>query len=140
MPSDPPVVMLPPGPLQVERMPDGRRCLLRDLALTINGEALTVPAGFVTDYSSWPRCLPGPSFKRIDVAGVAHDFLFKLGTWGYDGRDVGFIEANRVWFLVARAGQEGAAAGWFWAWLGRVGLFLGSWPVWLRYRWVEFSD
>jgi len=159
------VVVKAPGPLRVERLSDGRRHLVRSLVLSIGGEDLRIPSGFVTDFSSWPRFLSfvlgfvaiglalfgaptysivavvailllslGPRFSRTDVAGVAHDFLFQLGKWGYDGRKVGFVEANRVWYAVARAGQDGASAGFFWAWAGRIGLFLGSWPVWLRYR------
>ena len=129
------VQLLPPGRLQVERMWDGRRCLLRDLNLKIEGEDLTIPGGFETDYSSWPRFLPGPSFKRIDVAGVVHDALFRWGTWGIGGRRVRYSEANRVWYLVARAGDHpDARASWFWAWVGRIGLCAGSWPFWLEYR------
>lgn len=130
------VKMLPPGPLQTERLPDGRRRLLRDLNLEIGGEPLCVPKGFVTDYSSWPRCLPGPRFSRIDVAGVVHDALFWWGRWGAepDARPVSFVEANRTWHKVARAGQEESRAGWLSAWSGRIGLFLGSWPVWIKYR------
>ena len=129
------VQLLPPGRLQVERMCDGRRCLLRDLNLKIEGEDLTIPGGFETDYSSWPRFLPGPSFKRIDVAGVVHDALFRWGTWGIGGRRVKYSEANRVWYLVARAGDHpDARASWFWAWVGRIGLCAGSWPFWLEYR------
>ena len=129
------VNLLPPGRLQVERMPDGRRRLLRDLNLQIEAQDLTIPEDFDTDYSSWPRFVPGPSFKRIDIAGLVHDALFRWGTWGVGGRPVTYSEANRMWFLVARAGDHpGARASWFWAWVGRIGLFLGSWPVWLKYR------
>lgn len=128
-------VELASGPLRVERMNDGRRRLLRRLDLLIGDELLSIPRDFITDYSSWPRLLPGPRFSRIDVAGIAHDFLFQLGTWGYEGRPVTFIEANRVWYHVARAGSNPAArAGFLSAWIGRAGLFVGSWPVWLRYR------
>ncbi len=129
------VQLLAPGRLQVERMLDGRRRLLRDLNLTIEGDKLAVGANFETDYSSWPRFLPGPSFKRIDIAGLVHDALFRWGTWGIGGRPVTYSEANRVWHLVARAGDHpDARTSWFWAWVGRIGLFVGSWPFWLKYR------
>ena len=129
------VKMLPPGPLQTERLPDGRRRLLRPLRLEIGGELAEIPTSFVTDYSSWPRFLPGPSFKRVDVAGVVHDWCFQHATLGEGGREIGYVESNRIWYVVARAGQEDAAAGWFWGWCGRIGLFCGAWGVWLRYRW-----
>ena len=129
------VELLPPGRLQVERMPDGRRRLLRDLNLKILDEKLSIPGNFETDYSSWPRYLPGPSFKRIDIAGVVHDALFRWATWGTGGRPVTYSEANRVWQLVARAGDHRESrASWFWAWAGRIGLFVASWPVWWKYK------
>jgi hypothetical protein len=131
------VKLLSPGPLQVERLANGRRMLLRDLNLRIGERKLTIPAGFVTDFSSYPRWLPGPAFHRIDVAGVAHDLLFQTGRWGAakDAPRVNFIEANRVWYWVARAGKKkDSRASWFWAWIGRGGLAAFSWPIWLKYR------
>jgi hypothetical protein len=128
-------VELRSGPMRVERQSDGRRRLLRKLVLRIDSRDLEIPRDFVTDFSSWPRLLPGPAFHRIDVAGVAHDFLFKVGKWGYGGERIGFVAANRVWFAVARAGESPRArAGWLTAWAGRVGLLLCSWPVWMKYR------
>ena len=88
----------PPGRLQTEQLADGRRRLLRDLVLEIDGRSLTIPSGFVTDYSSWPRWLPGPRWSKIDTAGVAHDFLFKTQAWS--GRLVTYREANRIWYTV----------------------------------------
>ena len=50
-----------PGPLQVERLADGRRRLLRALHYKVDGEddLIKVPKGFVTDFSSDPIGLPG---------------------------------------------------------------------------------
>jgi len=147
-------------------MPTGRRRLVRDLNLEINGRPLKIDEGFVTDYSSWPRIVAfalglfaiglvwlgapaweitvslilmmlaiGPRFSRTDVAGTTHDFLFQLGTWGVGGEKVSFIEANRTWQTVAMAGTYASArVGFFWGWAGRIGLFLVSWPVWIKYR------
>jgi len=130
------VELLPPGALQTERLPDGRRRLIRDLNLVIDGRNLTVPKDFVTDYSSWPRALPGPKFSRVDVAGVAHDALFRWQGWTPSGEPpISYVEANRVWFKVARHGtHHDAKANLFWAWTGRIGLFAASWPVWLKYK------
>ena len=70
----------------------------------------------------------------VDVAGVVHDALFQWGTWGVGGRAVKFFEANRVWYLVARAGDHpDARASWFWAWAGRIGLAF-SYRTWRKYR------
>jgi len=131
------VKLLPPGPLQVERLPDGRRRLLRELKIQVGDDVIKVPANFVTDFSSWPRALPGPDFSKIDVAGVVHDALFRWGRIGEskDSRKVGYVEANRIWYEVARAGShDDAKASWLGAWLGRCGLFVGAWPTWMRYR------
>lgn len=131
-------LMDPPGRPHVEILADGRRRLLRKLMLRIDKKKLIIPRDFVTDYSSWPRILPGPAFHRIDVAGIVHDMLFQKGTWGNDGRPVSYVEANRIWFHVARAGSNPRArAGFFWAWVGRAGLFAFGWPTWLRYRRAE---
>jgi len=134
------VKLLPPGPLQAERLPDGRRRLLRELRLEIGGEEVVIPKDFVTDFSSWPRCLPGPAMHRMDVAGVVHDYIFQTHRLGEGGRKVGYVEANRIWFDVARAGQEDASAGCFWGWAGRIGLFVGAWPTWLRYRRLDTGN
>jgi hypothetical protein len=129
--------MLPPGPLQCERLPDGRRVLLRDLKIRVDADVIKVPEGFVTDFSSWPRFLPGPNFSKIDVAGVVHDALFRWGRIGEskDSRKVGYVEANQIWFKVARAGgHDDARASWLGAWVGRIGLWVGGYPTWRRYR------
>ena len=71
-------VQSPPGPLQTERLPDGRRFLLRNLVVKLDdGTKITVPAGFETDFSSLPwRTRWAIHWTRVDVAGVVHDFLY----------------------------------------------------------------
>lgn len=132
------VKILKPGPLWVERLHDGRRKLLRDFSIELcEGEAceiILIPGGFTTDYSSWPRCLPGPNYSRIDIAGIVHDYCFRYATLGLDGHPVTYVGANRYWYRIARAGCDETRVGWLWAWAGRIGLFLGAWPVWRRYR------
>ena len=39
-------------PLQTERESDGKRRLLRDLVVDVEGNRITVPSGFLTDFSS----------------------------------------------------------------------------------------
>ncbi|HUW12298.1 MAG TPA: DUF1353 domain-containing protein [Anaerolineae bacterium] len=126
--------VLEPGHLQVERLPSGRRFLLRDLNLLLNDEPITIPAGFDTDYSSWPRWLPGPNYQRIDLAGIVHDYAFRYATLGEEGRSLTYLEANRVWFQIARAGTDESRCPWLWAWAGRLGLAVGAWPTWICYR------
>lgn len=122
------------GPLLVERLPDGKRQLKRDLVLDIDGVEVVIPEGFATDYSSWPRLLPGPRYDKIDYAGVVHDYLFKHGTLGQNGPEIGYVDANRIWYKIARSGNKKTKLNPFWAWIGRIGLFVGSWPIWFEYR------
>ena len=126
--------ILPPGALQVERMPDGRRKLLRPLILELDGEQIVIPSNFETDYSSWPRWLPGPNYSRVDLAGVVHDYCFKHATLGLGGREVGYVESNRVWYRIAKAGTSWTKCPLLWALAGRAGLFVGAWWQWYRYR------
>lgn len=114
------------GPLQTERLANGRRRLLRDLEVEIGGEAITVPAGTETDYSSIPwfgRSLV--RWSKVDVAGVVHDWLYQSGAAPRD-------RADAVWRRVAQAGEHRANA--FQAWAGWLGLRLGGWYAWARYR------
>ena len=66
----------PPGPLQMERLPNGNRMLLRDLTVKLGDETeIIVPGGFQTDFSSIPR--PARIFlhwSKVDIAAVVHDF------------------------------------------------------------------
>jgi hypothetical protein len=69
------------GPLQTERMPDGRRRLLRDLVV----EVVLV------------------RFSKVDIAGVVHDWLYQTGTTSR-------ARADEVWRLLAQSGQQRANA------------------------------
>ena len=129
------VKILAPGLPQNEDTDDGREKLLRPFRLLIGGELFECDEGMTHDGSSWPRCAPGPRQARIKRAGIVHDVACQLGTFGCGGRKIGYMEANRLWYKVARAGDHKAVrAGPVWARVGRVGLFLGCWPTWLRYR------
>jgi hypothetical protein len=114
------------GPLRTERMKDGRRSLLRDLEAKVEGETIVVPEGSVTDFSSIPwfgRFLV--RWSRVDLAGVVHDRLYQDGN-----RSRAY--ADRVWRLVARAGERRANA--LQAWIGWFALRVGGWMAWNRYR------
>ena len=116
-----------PGPLQVERLPDGRRKLLRPLRVDVSptgnkGNIITVYADFCMDYSSLPWGLRWlMNWDRVDIAGVAHDYLYRTKPrFTYRTR----WEADLVWFRIARSGGHGA--NWLQAALGLVGLYLGA--------------
>lgn len=61
--------------------------------------AITVPAGFVTDFASVPRVLWNvlPPFGRYGKAAIVHDFLYR--TKGYASKPVAdaiFLEAMKA--------------------------------------------
>ena len=129
-----------PGPLRVERLPDGRRELLRCLCVDVspNGdgscEPITVRKGFHTDYSSLPWGLRWlVNWERVDIAGVVHDHLYRTTpSLTYRSR----WEADLIWFRLARSG--GHRANWLQAALGLAGLYLGAcWvkPAWSKCTW-----
>ena len=116
-----------PGPLQVERLPNGRRKLLRDLCVDVSptgdgSNIITVCAGFRMDYSSFPWGLRWlVNWDRVDIAGVVHDYLYRTSqSFTYRTR----WEADLVWFRLARSG--GHCANWLQASLGLGGLYLGA--------------
>ncbi|MFK7803185.1 MAG: DUF1353 domain-containing protein [Anaerolineae bacterium] len=136
--------------LQVERLEDGKRKLLRDLPLNnIHGFSFVIPEGFETDYSSVPffaRFLF--RWSEVDIAGVVHDWLYhqnkkdkKLDSFlnllsisgknseGYKKR----LHADNIWYWVAISGVHHVSK--FTAWLGWFGLRLGGW-----YRWNRSAD
>ncbi|MDE0006615.1 MAG: DUF1353 domain-containing protein [Rhodospirillaceae bacterium] len=119
-------VLKDPGPLQVERLPDGRRKLIRclrvDVRLPGTKEPITVPEGFCMDYSSLPWSLRWlVNWNRVDIAGVVHDYLYnKTRRFTYRTR----WQADLVWFRLARSGEH--RANWLQAAVGLAGLYLGA--------------
>lgn len=112
--------------LQTERLPDGRRRLLRDLVVCVQGEAVTVPKDCVTDFSSIPwfgRMLV--RWSRVDIAGVVHDRL-------YHTADLSRARADEIWRLVAISGEHRANL--FQAYVGWFALRIGGWWVWNQLR------
>lgn len=112
--------------MQTERREDGRRFLLRNLDLEIEGDPLTIPAGTITDFSSIPwygRILV--RWSKVDIAGVVHDWYYQTGA-------ASRARADKIWRLVAVAGTHRANA--FQAWVGWLALRVGGWIAWHRYR------
>jgi len=117
--------------LQTERLPDGRRLLLRELIVVVDGERITVPAETRTDFSSIPwfgRILV--RWSRVDIAGVVHDRLYQTGLTSRS-------HADKIWRMVAVAGEHRAS--WFQAWVGWLSLRLGGWIAWNRHRKLDDS-
>ncbi len=121
-------------PLQVERLPNGRRVLMRDLEVHVNEhrgwKPITVTKGFDTDYSSIPTLLSwGVRWSRVDIAGVVHDWLYRYG-------QISRKDADEVWWLVARRGESCANRLQAWlCWLALRGFGVSTWNKYCdRYR------
>ena len=114
-------------PLATERLPDGRRRLLRQLIVELkDGSIVRVPMGFITDYSSFPwfsRWIV--RWSKVDVAGVVHDWLYQNG-------GVTRALADKIWYEVATSGKT--AANTVQGVVSWLGLKLGGWWRWNKYR------
>jgi hypothetical protein len=127
--------LAPGSVLRVDRLSSGERRLVRDLEIDLGTDLgipagtyrgfdvvdgstrITVPACFVTDFSSIPafaRALY--RFSTVDLAGVCHDWAYRMG--------VDRKLADRCWEIVATSGEArvGAAPGR----LGYLALRLGG--------------
>ena len=128
------------GRLRQELREDGRWDVVRRFGVSIDGEEFWIPEGFDHDGSSWPRGVPGPRQRRIMIAGAVHDWACRYATHGEGGRPLSYMEANRLWYHVSLGGKhKDAKANKFWAWVGRIGLFAGCLPTWIRYRKADAS-
>ena len=102
--------------LKVKRLPSGERRVIGPLKVrnfatelpelentpfgSVLDGTITVDAGFVTDFSSVPTPLHWVvGWEQVDVAGVVHDFLYRVD---YD-RTI----ADDVWLELARSGETG---------------------------------
>ena len=113
-------------PLSTTRLSDGHRQLNRVYQLEIDDIRYKIKEGFVTDFSSYPwyaRLIV--RFSKVDIAGVIHDWLYCKG-------EISRAEADEIWRQVARAGESHANA--LQAWLSWVGLRIGGWISWNKYR------
>ena len=115
-------ILKDPGPLQTERLSNGKRVLLRPLKVKLeDGTIYTVPEGFVTDFSSVPALArPLICWSKVDIAGVVHDYLY----WCRHA-DVTRRHADAVWRELAGAGTHSLSTPT--KWLAWGGLFLGGW-------------
>lgn len=90
------------GPLQTERLEDGRRKLLRDLIVEVDGEAINIPMNFTTDYSSIPVFASWiVRWSRVDIAGVVHDYVYRIKKYSRH-------RADAIWYKVAISGEHRA--------------------------------
>ena len=121
-----PMVSLLSGLLQTERQSNGRRKLLRELIVEVDGYNVVMPIGFDTDFSTIPwfgRSLV--SWSKVDVAGVVHDRLYATG-------ELPRYKADKAWRLVALAGDSHANI--FQAYVGWLCLRAFGWVAWYNKR------
>lgn len=112
--------VMDPGPLQVERLPDGRRQLLRVFNYEVDGveEPISVPAAFVTDFSSDPIGLL--DWSKVDVAGVVHDYLYQ------HPKEIGSRwREDVIWLKIATSGEWRVNR--FFGILGFLGIRIFGW-------------
>jgi len=126
--------------LQTKRTKNGRRILLKalsvDLGTKIEGlktfsktsrkktSVVIVPAGFDTDFSSVPalaRTFMG-RWDKHDIAGVVHDWLYRVGAPRRD--------ADRAWWIVATSGVRRVNP--VQGFMGWAGLRIGAWVSYRR--------
>ena len=124
--------------LRVDRLPGGQRRLVRELAIEFDDDLdipagtyqgfdvvdgrtrITVPPCFVTDFSSIPAfARPFYRFNTVDLAGVCHDWAYRMG--------VDRKLADRCWRIVATSGD--ASVGPTKGRLGYLALRLGGRPA-----------
>ena len=118
-------VKLISGNPQYERLPDGKRLLLKPIVIEWNGEQIVLPKGKITDFSSYPRAfiLWGfpvllaiifnsidflwywlvpflwPAWYKTDTTGTIHDIIWQC-LW----KTIGFLKSNLIWACGALTG------------------------------------
>lgn len=117
------------GPVQVEPSDDGRTWMILTQVsyLTRAGRRIIVPAFYVTDFASVPRCLWWllPPWGRYLHAALIHDRLYQQHNSG-TATGLRRIEADRIFREVM------VAAGvkpWM-RWALYVGVRAGGWLYW----------
>lgn len=123
------------GLLHTKQLESSDFQLQEELAYLINGVLVRAKKLSVTDFSSFPwlsRLII--RFSKVACAGAIHDSIFKTGLRDPDDptSKCSLKEANVIWKIIAEHGEKKAnpvQAGASW-----IGLTLGGWRSWLKYR------
>ena len=85
------------------------------------GEALLVPAGFITDLASVPRVFWNilPPFGKYDGAAILHDWLYSTQQFTRSKSDGLLLEA-----------LESEGVSWLTRWVIYLGVRAGGWAAW----------
>jgi hypothetical protein len=124
------------APPLVRDLVDGVRQVLEEPLAHVTPDGLwtiVVPAGFVTDYASIPRLLQAilPPRGKGNRSNIVHDYLYQ--TAPIDPR-TGRRVTQRAADGVKLAGDRLLGEPWLRRWAMYVGLRLGGWVAWGRYR------
>lgn len=106
----------------------GAWVLVRELVWHGASDALTVPAGFKTDFASVPRALWGlfPPYGRHTRAAVIHDWLYLTGS-------LSRADADGIFRRIMRESGVGRLR----RWIMYLALRLFGWAAWRAHRRTE---
>jgi Protein of unknown function (DUF1353) len=127
-----------PAPL-VRDLEDGVRQQLQEPLAHVTADGLwtiVVPAGFITDYASIPQVLHSvlPPRGKGNRANIVHDYLYRYAPRDpRTGASVTQATADRI----KLEGDAILGERWTRRWAMYVGLRVGGWVTWRRYRIVE---
>lgn len=123
------------GLAQLEDQEDGCHAkLLRTLTYaTLDGWLITVPAGFETDFASIPRALTWliPARGPYNRPAIIHDFLYRFAP--HDPTTNHYCTQARA-DQILREACENCDDRFSQRWAIFVGLKLGGWLTWRKYR------
>jgi len=115
------------SPVRLEALPGGSRWKLHEPLeyRTPAGEALTVPADFVTDLASVPRGLWNlfPPWDEYGPAAILHDWLYSKGERPRKAVDGIFLAAMKE-----------LGVSWWRRWAVYLGVRAGGWLAWKKHR------
>ena len=112
--------------IKVEIMPSGRTVKLINLfEIYIDGELITIPRGFETDFASVPRICWSiiPPWGRYSTACLVHDYLYYTGQYSR-------IKSDKILLNIMKLYKVSS--------LSRDVIYkavrIGGWKVWNKYR------
>lgn len=123
------------GAIQMTDVDDGSgdMVLLRHLGYCVDNVARITEKGFRTDLSSYPALTRFiVRFDRVAQAGIMHDKAYKDR---FGDTRVTRAYADQMWREIAISGVTRANK--TQAWISWIGLRLGGWFTWHKYRKAE---
>jgi hypothetical protein len=130
---------------EVKVYENGNLELLKDWKAEYNGWTFTAQKGFISDGNSVPWLFRGivPKFGRNTIAGIVHDWLYKAGWVEVYGLVADpNLQSRKYMHNITRRQADIARLDfcrwcgdwWVSAYVSYIGLRLGGWMAWKRYR------